>query len=112
MATVNNTGSPTPCVLDEAKAIVGIGGDRNKAYGNIYESHRAIADCWTAYLHRTGGLALDLQIEPYQVADMMVLLKVMRNGNKPARDNLVDYAGYAQCAAVICDFDVHPTSTT
>jgi hypothetical protein len=72
-------------ILDEAQVLVN--GPRAEAYGDslIYASY-----LWSAYT--------ELEIEPSDVALMMVLLKVARQKNQAARDNLVDAAGYVELA--------------
>lgn len=76
-------------LLDEAKAIVC--GDRDQQYGNPEDAFRVIAEMWTSYL--------GTEITAGDVCDMMILLKVARNSYKQKRDNLIDIAGYASCAA-------------
>ena len=43
---------------------------REKEYGNATESFSRIANMWSAYI--------GINIKPYQVANMMVLLKISR----------------------------------
>lgn len=78
-------------VLEEALGIVTK--DRNAAYGDPEDNFREIANLWGAYLGRG--------FQPYEVADMMILMKVARNMHKPSRDNYVDVAGYAACGAEV-----------
>lgn len=78
-------------LLDEAKAIVC--GDRDEQYGNPENAFWCIAEMWTSYL--------GTEITASNVCDMMVLLKVARNSHQQKRDNLVDIAGYAACAAEV-----------
>ena len=77
-------------LLDEAKAIVC--GDRDQQYGKPEDSFCVIAKLWSDYLMR--------YLDERDVAMMMILLKVARNvSGESKRDNLVDIAGYAACAA-------------
>ncbi len=70
--------------------------DRQDTHGRPEDSFGAIADLWTAYLG-TGR-----EIDPVDVANMMVLLKIARaKGNPKHQDNWVDMAGYAACAGEI-----------
>lgn len=70
--------------------------DRQDTHGRPEDSFCAIADLWTAYLG-TGQ-----EIDPVDVANMMVLLKIARaKGNPKHQDNWVDMAGYAACAGEI-----------
>ncbi|WP_280273392.1 DUF6378 domain-containing protein [Nocardia wallacei] len=75
-------------VLEEAAAL--IDGDRETQYGNPAESFRRIAGLWSAYL----GVPLD----PRDVANLMVLMKVSRAKRGFHRDSYVDICGYAVLA--------------
>jgi hypothetical protein len=76
-------------LLDEAKRIVC--GDRDQQYGKPEDNFETIAKLWSYYL--------TYPISKGDVAMMMILLKVAREGEKHKHDNLVDIAGYAACAA-------------
>jgi hypothetical protein len=76
-------------ITDEAKTIVA--GDRASDYGDASESFTRIAKLWSAY---TGT-----NISPWDVAQMMILLKVSRAKTSRKRDTLVDIVGYAECAS-------------
>lgn len=70
--------------------------DRQDTHGKPEDSFGAIADLWTAYLG-TGQ-----EIDPVDVANMMILLKIGRAKENPKHtDNWVDMAGYAACAGEI-----------
>lgn len=70
--------------------------DRQDTHGRPEDSFGAIADLWTAYLG-TGQ-----EIDPVDVANMMILLKIGRAKENPKhQDNWVDMAGYAACAGEI-----------
>lgn len=70
--------------------------DRQDTHGRPEDNFGAIADLWTAYLG-TGQ-----EIDPVDVANMMILLKIGRaKGNPKHTDNWVDMAGYAACAGEI-----------
>ena len=83
----------TQSVLEEAMKCVG--GPRRRDYGTPDENFGRIAALWNVQL--SGKLTKALT--PDDVAMLMILLKVARQGNSPKRDNLVDIAGYAQCAS-------------
>lgn len=87
-------------VLDEAKRC--ICQDRQNQYGAPEDSFQVIANLWTSYL---GGCnKLEMQIDPEDVALMMVLLKVARTiGHTHHVDNYVDMAGYAALAAELAE---------
>jgi len=75
-------------LTEEAKAIVS--GDRANDYGDVNESFSRIAELWSAYVNAS--------ISPWDVAQMMILLKVSRAKTSRKRDTLVDIIGYAECA--------------
>ena len=76
-------------LLDETKRIVC--GERDRQYGKPEYNFEKIAKLWEYYLV--------YPISQGDVAMMMILLKVAREGEKHKHDNLVDIAGYAACAA-------------
>ena len=55
--------------------------DRAKSYGSVQSSFTRIAKLWSTYL--------DHKIEPYQVANMMTLLKIGRTTTATG-DSLID----------------------
>ena len=75
-------------ITEEAAAIVS--GERASDYGDVNASFARIAALWSAYTGAT--------ISPWDVAQMMILLKVSRAKTSRKRDTLVDIAGYAECA--------------
>lgn len=89
------TKEPTPSISEEAAAVVA--GDRAADYGDVNESFARIAKLWSAY---TG-----ITISPWDVAQMMILLKVSRAKTSTKRDTLVDIAGYAECAGQLKQAD-------
>jgi hypothetical protein len=76
-------------VLEEAAKCVT--GPRRCDYGTPDENFGLIASLWSVQLKH--------EVTPMQVAMCLILLKVARQSNSPKRDNLVDIAGYAQCAS-------------
>lgn len=79
-------------VLHTAAAL--ISGDRAKTHGPALENHMNIAGLWSSYLGS--------EINPFQAAIMMALLKIART--KTGEDNdddLVDAAAYLALAAQI-----------
>lgn len=75
-------------ITQEAHAI--INGPRRQAYGHASKSFQRIANVWTEILGS--------KVTPHQVALCMIGLKLLRESNKPARDNRVDICGYAELA--------------
>lgn len=76
-------------IIDEAKAIVA--NDRASDYGEANESFTRISKLWSTYTGTT--------ITPWDVAQMMILLKVSRAKTSQKRDTLIDIIGYAECAS-------------
>lgn len=74
-------------VIGEAQEL--IGGDRRDQYGD--DTFRTLAAMWSAYL--------GYDLERYQVAEMLALLKIARNSHKPKWDSYVDGIGYLALAA-------------
>ncbi len=82
-------------MLDEAKQIVG--GKRQEDYGSITDSFQRIAGLWSAYL--------GIHVDKYDVAKMMILLKVSRAKNGNHRDSYVDIVGYVECVDKLLELD-------
>lgn len=76
-------------LLEETKQIVCK--DRNKEYGEPEDTFAIIAKMWGAYLQE--------DINEIDVCNMMSLLKIARCQGGYKKDNFVDIAGYAACAA-------------
>ena len=78
--------------LSEAIRIVD--GERQKTHGDKIKNHLNIAQLWSWYLKR--------EVTAYDVAMLMVLLKVARTKTgRYNNDDLVDACGYASIAAEI-----------
>lgn len=79
----------------EAQKIVS--GDRARDYGDMNESFNRIAGLWSAYL----GVSVD----KFDVAKMMILLKVSRAKHGNHRDSYVDIVGYIECIDTMLEDD-------
>lgn len=75
-------------ISDIAKSIVA--GDRAKDYGDASESFARIAALWSAWK--------GVEFTSWDVAMMMILLKVSRAKTSKKQDTLIDIIGYAECA--------------
>jgi hypothetical protein len=75
-------------ISDTAKSIVA--GDRAKDYGDASESFARIASLWSAWK--------GVEFTSWDVAMMMILLKVSRAKTSKKQDTLIDIIGYAECA--------------
>ena len=79
-------------LLDGAKALVY--GDRNAQHGDPRPSLEGIAALWSVYK--------GVPFEAYDVAAMMILLKISRLRFSPELiDGWMDIAGYAACGAEV-----------
>ena len=86
-----------PEILDTAKKCVC--GDREQDYGSPESNFQTIANLWIDYLV---GKNQAVEIEPYDVAVMLALLKIARIASGHAKqDNWIDLAGYAACGGEI-----------
>jgi len=74
-----------------------VNGERAEAYGDINESFTRIAGLWSSY---TG-----IQLDKYDVAKMMVLLKISRAKNSNHRDSFIDVVGYIECIDQLLKID-------
>lgn len=80
-------------ILEQARVCVC--GDRESDYGSPERNFQTIANLWIDYLWAKGTPA---DIEPYDVAAMLALLKIARIASGHAKaDNWIDLAGYAAC---------------
>lgn len=82
------------------KAAELVGGQRATDYGDKYVNHRRIADLWNIWFKETraGDNALSecQEVVAYDVAMMMLLLKIARLMHSPGhQDSHIDIAGYA-----------------
>lgn len=81
-----------------------VGGQRALDYGDKTQNHKRIAHLWNMWMHETrssgksSGLVEDNHITAYDVAAMMLLLKIARLMHSPGHtDTHIDIAGYAAC---------------
>ena len=79
-------------VLIEADGLVH--GDRNASYGHPLDDMSRTAGMVSAMLAHK----LSAPLSAEDIAYIMCCVKLSRQINKPKRDNLVDLAGYAECA--------------
>lgn len=92
--------SPAATFLDKVKEVVA--GPREKEYGDKTENHARIAKLWNMWLTETkeDGDA----ITPYDVATMMLMVKLARLMQSPGhKDSHIDIAGYVACMEEIYD---------
>jgi hypothetical protein len=80
-------------IAEEAQRIVY--GDREQAYDDPNINFNKLAHMWTGHLLKK--LKPDVHITSQDVALMMVMLKLSREGFRPNRENRVDAIGYILC---------------
>jgi len=105
---VTEVGTSAGELLREAANIVD--GARNTQHGDKERSFQTIAQFWNNYLNgkaREAGDVLGVYIQPSDVAQMMVLLKVSRSiHGEQVRDHYVDEAGYAAVAGELAEREI------
>lgn len=84
-------------ILQEAQRL--IYGARREDYGHPLDNFTHTA----ALLNAHFGDQFSRPITAEQVGELMILLKLSRQHNKPTRDNLTDIAGYAGCIEAVGD---------
>ena len=74
---------------------------RLKDHGHTERSFGMIADLWTTYINHTFTSRGDVKLRPYDVAQMMSMVKTARSTYGYSEDNFVDGAGYTALAAML-----------
>jgi len=83
-------------ILEEAQSLVH--GARGSDYGHPHTDYKCTGEMWRAMILRRYGV--DVPITPDFACLMMVAVKLSRESGKHKRDNLVDGAGYLECASM------------
>lgn len=86
-------------ILHEAQSLVY--GARKADYGHPADDFAAVAGAFNAYIEKKYNIACLLEATDVPIFQMIV--KIMREANKPKRDNLVDIAGYAATLEMVYD---------
>lgn len=86
-------------ILKKAEEIVN--GEREGQYGTPENNFAIIADFWNIYLNNIHNFKDQvIDIEPKDVAEMMILMKIARcTSGQYKDDNYIDICGYAAIAA-------------
>ena len=88
------------------KAIEIIEGARQEHYGSPEDNFKRIAEYWQTYLRQTQIEGLPIAIHSWDVATMMVLMKVARLAADYLHDDSwLDIAGYAACGSECAERD-------
>lgn len=69
--------------------------DRNEQYGSITESFKLYSEICK--------VNFGLEIEPHQIAQVLMAIKLGRQKFRPKDDNLIDLAGYTKILAVLLE---------
>lgn len=85
-------------ILEEALRITG--GDRQNQYGPPDQDFRRVAGMMNALF--ADKLKEGAAFEPFNIAQLMILMKMSRQLHQRKRDNWTDTAGYARCGQ-LCD---------
>ena len=87
-------------VLEEANKLVH--GDRGADYGHPFVDYECTATIWQALIKRRYGI--NVPLSPDFACLMMMGVKLSREAGKHKADNLVDSAGYAECAQMCQEY--------
>ena len=93
---------PPETVLQEANRI--IYGDREQTYGHPSKNFDATAALWNGFMNAREIAGKSVDLDCFDVAWMMTLLKMARELHQHKRDNIVDFIGYAGCIQKILDY--------
>lgn len=97
---VASVASRPETALEEALRLVH--GDRGQSYGHPLEDFTAVAAAMNAYLSKKYKIDSNI-LEAADVPVFQILVKVMREAERPKRDNRVDIAGYAETLQMVHD---------
>lgn len=87
-------------ILHEADRLVH--GERGADYGHPYVDYACTSEIWRALMKRRYNV--DVPITPDFACLMMMAVKLSREAGKHKADNLVDSAGYAECAQMCVEY--------
>lgn len=104
---MTNTTPERVNILNEAAGL--ITGQRQQDYGTPEENFQRIADFANIIFKK--NLETNTPLNPRQMADFMILLKVARTINSPTRDSYVDIGGYAGIAGELAALEDKPVPT-
>jgi hypothetical protein len=94
-----------PVKLDVSEKVLLDAGDairaRLKEHGHTERSFTMIAEMWTTYIKHSFTSSNGVHLRPYDVAQMMNILKMARSVYGYSEDNFVDGAGYTALAAML-----------
>ena len=81
---------------------------RLKDHGHTNRSFGMIAELWTDYIKHAYTIRGENKLLPYDIAQMMALLKMARSVYGYSMDNFKDGVGYTALAAMLQDPDQQP----
>jgi hypothetical protein len=74
---------------------------RLKEHGHTERSFGMIADMWSVYINHSFTIRGEVKLRPYDVAQMMTMVKKARSTYGYSEDNFTDDAGYTSLAAML-----------
>jgi hypothetical protein len=75
--------------------------ERNRQHGHTEQSFRMIAEMWSNYIAHAYTMRHEEKLRPYDVAQMMAMVKIARSVYGYSQDNYTDAAGYIALAAML-----------
>lgn len=85
-------------VLNDAVEVIK---QRNKEHGDTEHSFQMIGEMWSVYLSHVAVLRGKINITPFDVANMLDMVKKTRSIYGYSHDNFVDSVGYTALAAML-----------
>ena len=96
-----------PVPLDIAEKVLldaaGLIRERLKEHGHTERSFKMVAELWTNYIKHSYTIRGENKLLPYDVAQMMALMKMARSVYGYSMDNFTDGVGYTALAAMLQD---------
>ena len=100
-AEVQSPPTPTPDYKSPCtEAADGVHGIKGVDYGRPLKDFQAVADAMNAYLGKKYGAQYDVLCAT-DIPVFQILVKVMREAERPKHDNRVDIAGYAETLEMV-----------
>lgn len=99
-AVVNSATDEIPYYSALQEAGEGVHGNKGEDYGHPVDDFTAVAKAMNAYLEKKYGEQAAV-LGPVDIPIFQIIVKMMREANRPKRDNRVDMAGYAETLEMV-----------